>query len=87
MPRLVMAWSISDCALSGLQSGVSYSAPTLRPLESITLWAPFLNRVALLSVGAPLIITMVPSVVPSALSLSTRAWPWSLPTCSLSNEM
>ena len=55
-----MACSISCCALSGLQSGVSYSLPTLNPLLSMTLCAPCLKSLALLSVGAPLIITIEP---------------------------
>src|SRR4029453_13836069 len=60
LPTAVIACSISVWALSGDQSGVSYSLATLNPDESITLCAPCLNSLALLSVGAPLIITIDP---------------------------
>src|SRR5258708_25396569 len=80
----VKAWVISFWALSGLHIGVSYSLAML-VLPSSTLWAPCLNRVALLSVGSPLISTTVGLVFdPSAVS---RAVPWSLPTPALSKEM
>ena len=62
-----MAWSISLCASDGCQLGVSYSAPIFTLLLSNTECAPCLKSLALLSVGAPLIITMVP---PSALAPS-----------------
>ena len=61
--------------------------PTFRPLESITLCAPCLNSLALLSVGAPLIITIVAEPSPSALSLLTSERAWSWPTFWLSKEM
>src|SRR4030081_3057736 len=59
----VSAWVISSWALSGLHFGVSYSLAILVALSS-TLWAPCLNRVALLSVGSPLIITIWALVLP-----------------------
>ena len=83
----MIAWSISFWALSGLQSGVSYSAPIFSVLASKTEWAPCLNSLALLSVGEPLIITIVPVALPSAVSFSSSELAWSLPTFSLSNEM
>ena len=83
----MIACSISCWALSGLQSGVSYSLATLKSLLSMTLCAPSLNSLALLSVGAPLIMTIVAAWLPSSSSFLTRLSPWSLPTCSLSNEM
>src|SRR3981081_3103335 len=59
----VSAWVISSWALSGLHFGVSYSLAILVALSS-TLWAPCLNRAALLSVGSPLIITIWALVLP-----------------------
>ena len=82
-----MCPSMSPWALAGSQSTVSDSAPTVRPLASITEWAPRLKSVALLSVGEPLIITIVPSPLPWRSSSATRASPCSTPTRSLSNEM
>src|SRR6476646_3453200 len=83
LPSAVSACCISLCALSGLQSGVSYSLAILT-LPSSTECAPALNSVALLSVGEPLIITTVAFAFPP--SASSRLWPCSLPTCSLSND-
>ena len=76
LPSFVIAWSIWVWALSGLQSGVSYSAPMMN-LPSRTLWAPFLNSVALLSVGEPLIITIVLPALPPAVSVSSSDCPCS----------
>jgi hypothetical protein len=42
LPSAVIACSICRCALSGLQSGVSYSLAILTPLLSSTSCAPFL---------------------------------------------
>ena len=82
----MIACCISVWALSGLQSGVSNCLPILTPLLSKTLSAPFLNSVALLSVGAPLIIVIVGAAVPPDLSFCVSAVACSLPTRSLSNE-
>src|SRR5438270_13449172 len=59
LPSAVIACCISFWALSGLQSGVSYCWPILTPWLLKTLSAPCLNSLALLSVGAPLIIVIV----------------------------
>src|ERR671933_473039 len=81
-PSAVSAWVISFWAWSGLQSGVSYSRATCT-LPSRTLCAPRLNRVALLSVGEPLIITIDGLFLPwSACSSDV---PCSTPTRWLSN--
>jgi hypothetical protein len=85
LPSAVIACSISRCALSGLHCGVSYSLPRLT-LPSSTLCAPFLNNVALLSVGSPLIMTVCPTFALSPRACSSAS-PCSLPTRSLSNEM
>src|SRR5436189_260221 len=58
-PSEVIACSASVCALSGVQSGVSYSLPIVT-LPSSTECAPFLNCAAFGSVGGPLIITIGP---------------------------
>ena len=67
--------------------GVSYSAPIFSLLLSNTECAPCLKSLALLSVGAPLIITMVPLVVPCAFSLSISELACSSPTLALSYEL
>ncbi len=58
----------------------------VKPEPSSDSCAPLLNSFALLSLLSPLIITIVPLVLPFALSLDTSALPCSLPTFSLSNE-
>ena len=68
-----------SCALSGLQSGVSYSARMRRSVASMTRCAPSANSVALLSVGEPLTIRMPPDSSPSSLSASTNAVACSMP--------
>ena len=85
-PSAVIACSISCCALSGDQSGVSYSLPMFT-LPSSTECAPALKSAAFGSVGEPLIMTIWPRLgSPPALSASSSAWPWTLPTSWLSND-
>ena len=59
----------------------------MTPSDLNTPVAPFLNSAALESVGAPLIIVIGPAFEPSSSIFFTSVWAWSLPTCSLSNEM
>ena len=79
----VRACVISVCALSGLQSGVSYSLAMVT-LPSRTLWAPCLKSLALLSVGEPLMKTTLALALP--LRAVRSALPWSWPTLALSND-
>jgi hypothetical protein len=80
-------WPLTqDCALAGSQSGVSYSASSLKPLGSIALWMPFLIRPAAASVGEPFTWSRPPSAF-SSLRWSTSDWPIIAPIFSLSKEM
>src|SRR5690606_1426136 len=80
-------WPLTQvCAFSGLQSGVSYSASSLKPLSSTALWMPCLIRPAAASVGEPFTWRMPPSAF-SALRWSTSDWPIIEPIFSLSKEM
>lgn len=86
LPTAEIAASISELALSGDHSLVSYSLAMVT-LPSRTLWAPALNWAAFGSVTEPLTMTIfdfLSALLPSACS---RAWPWVSPTFSLSNEV
>src|SRR5690606_5833060 len=81
LPSAVIACSISRCAWSGDQSGVSYSLPMFT-LPSSTEWAPALKSAALGSVGDPLIMTIWPRFgSPPSLSASSSACPCTRRPC------
>jgi hypothetical protein len=85
-PSAVIDCSISTCASSGDQSGVSYCFAISTPLSSNTPVEPSLNSFALLSVGAPLIWTMGPFGELSSASFLLSASPCWRPTSTLSND-